>query len=537
MGSGGIKAIKNNGFAINFGYLCRSKVRFLMKVLKVRQIQDWDRFTIQNEPIASIDLMERASRVFTDWVIAKHIRKKNRILIIVSKGNNGGDGLAVARMLADHGCEVHVIIFHIQSQASPDFSRNLERLRFKQLAITEIQKGDPLPDLRNYELIIDGIFGSGLTRPVEGYWASLVGHINAQEIPVCAIDIPSGMFADCDTPLGAAVVKADACLSFEVPKLAFFFPSNEQHLNSWELRSIGLLAEFPGIRESKYDVTETLQVAKKLKTRRRFAHKGDFGKLLIAAGKRGMGGAAVLATKAALRSGAGLVFTLSADCNYNILQTSAPEAMFISGFGDDHLMASPELDKYQALGIGPGLGTHEATRSFLTQALESFDKPMILDADALNIISKEPHLLYKIPKRSILTPHPGEFNRLFGLTNSDAERLELLSAHARELELTIILKGAYTAIARPDGSVSFNTTGNPGMATGGSGDVLTGLLTGLLAQGYSPEDAAVIGVHLHGIAGDLAAKDKGQHGLTASDLIHYLPAGLKELSLLSKNEK
>ena len=493
-----------------------------MEILGIHQIQAWDAFTMEHEPIASIDLMERASRVFISWFLEKVPSGIHRVGVIVSKGNNGGDGLAVARMLADHGLEVSVLICAIQATATADFRINLDRLRHKQLNVSEINANDPIPDWRRFDAIVDGLFGSGLTRPVSGFWKQLIESVNASRVPVYSIDIPSGMFGDQSTPPDAAVIRSTAVLSFERPKLSFFFPSNDAHLSAWEFRSIGLHPDFLKTIQSPYRLIEGHFIAGMLHKRNRHAHKGHFGRALIAAGQKGMMGAAVLAVSAALKSGSGLVYALVPDCGLDILQVSAPEAIVLHGHGKEKLSTVPDLAPYNAVGVGPGIGTSPGVIAFLERMLEAAGIPLVLDADALNVIAGQPDLLHKLPKGSILTPHPGEFERLFGPAGDDPARLSLLMEKAKSLQLYILLKGANTALATPEGTVWFNSTGNPGMAGGGSGDVLTGLITGLLAQGYSPEQACLIGVYVHGLAGDLAATLHGEEAMTARDILQQI---------------
>jgi NAD(P)H-hydrate epimerase len=501
-----------------------------MDVLRVSQIQEWDRYTIEHEPIQSIDLMERASRVFFNWLLEYLDEDTEEVLVVVSKGNNGGDGLAVARMLIDHGFNVAVLILNIQPKASPDFQTNLGRLRRKTLTIRELRAEDPIPDLSDYSVIVDGIFGSGLTRTLGGYWATVVKHLNQAEATRFSIDIPSGLFADEETPEDAVVFQSDYCLSFQVAKLSFFFPSNERFLNDWEVRSIGLHPDFPDRDNPEFRANTRLEIMPMLKPRKRFDHKGDYGRVLIAAGQRGMAGASILSTRSAIRSGAGLVHALIPDCNYTAVQSAVPEAMVLHGYGHDFLTQVPDLSDFDAIGVGPGIGQAEATRDFLEELLQGTSKPLVLDADALNLIARYRKLLDLIPENSLLTPHPGEFRRLFGPVGNHPDRLELLRNKAIGHQVIIVLKGAYSIIATPDGRLTFNTSGNPGMASGGSGDVLTGLLTGLLAQGYPPETAAQIGVFLHGLAGDLAADVLGQQALIASDIVDYIPEAYEFLT-------
>ena len=505
-----------------------------MEILEVKQIQAWDAYTIQNEPIESIGLMERASRVFCSWFLEKMPPGTQQVSVLVSLGNNGGDGLAISRMLSDYGMDVRIFLCRIQPQASEDFTINLERLRYKNVGITELAEGSAFPSFREAEVLIDGLFGSGLSRPVEGFWATFIEHINASGKPVFSIDMPSGMFCDRVTPPGAAVIKAHFCLSFERPKLGFLFPAHSPWLRAWDYRSIGLHPDFLATISCTFHYITSELAASLLEDRAIFSHKGNYGRALLVGGQRGMMGASVLAARAALRSGAGLVYSLVPDCGLDILQMCVPESIVLSGCGEQHLTRVPALDAYDAIGLGPGLGTEPETGDFLAQCLSQTTAPLVLDADALNLLAKDKTLFRRIPKNSILTPHPGEFGRLFGILSDDRLRIDRLRELAKSMELFIVLKGAYTAIGMPDGQVWFNSTGNPGMATGGSGDVLTGMLTGLLAQGYSPRAACLLGVHLHGLAGDLGAEHHGEEALSAGDIVAFIGEAFRKLK---KNRK
>ncbi|HAQ38850.1 MAG TPA: NAD(P)H-hydrate dehydratase [Saprospirales bacterium] len=500
-----------------------------MRILTTEQIRAWDQFTIENEAIESIDLMERASLVFTNWFLGHSRFTEDHILIVAGTGNNGGDCLAVARMLTEKGYEVTVCICHIQAKPGRDFQLNLERLKYKDIDIIEIREKDPLPQLSGYKTLIDGIFGTGLNRPVTGYWAKFIHYINGLDARRYSIDIPSGMFGDLPNEPDDVSIEAHYCLSFEVPKLSFFFQTNSKRLGIWEARSIGLLPSFLSKQETFFSVTEPFQLVEKLITRDKFSHKGIFGHALICGGSKGMLGAALLSSKACLRSGAGMVTALVPDCGYGIVQTAAPEIMTLSGFGHDYLTAFPDLARFNAVAIGPGLGIHPDTVDFLENFLKKTDKQMVIDADALNILAGNPQMLELLPEKSILTPHPGEFRRLFGETISDLETFRLLSEKAKSLHCIIVLKGAYTAIADVDGHIYFNTTGNPGMSTAGSGDVLTGMICGLLCQGYGPLVSAQLGVYLHGLAGDLACEEKGMESMIAGDILEMTSSAFKKL--------
>lgn len=496
-------------------------------VLPVEKIREWDKYTISNEPISSIDLMERASRVFANWLIDRGLAGEGKILVVASKGNNGGDGLAVARLLTEKFYDVQVLVADIQSKGSPDFEVNLRRLTDKRIKHKYLQSGDEIPVFDEYTLIIDALFGSGLERPVSGYWAQLIENINNSGKTVVSVDIPSGMYAD--RPSDGTVIRCDDCLSFESPKLAFILPDNASNISKWSFKSIGLKSEYlKTINPDAYYV-EKQDIKHLIKPRSHFGHKGDYGHALIVGGSKGMIGAPLLASKACLRTGAGLVTSLIPDTGYTVFQTAMPEAMVISDCGVDHLSVVPDISRFSAIGIGTGMGINEMTSVFLEEFLSVVKAPIVLDADALNIIAKNEALKGKIPEGSVLTPHPGEFDRLFGKCSDGFERFHKLREKASELQSYIVLKGRYTAISDPRGIVYFNSTGNAGMATAGSGDVLTGMITSLLAQGYKPFEACMTGVFLHGLAGDIGSDQHGIRSLIAGDMIDNIGKAFKNL--------
>lgn len=499
-----------------------------MKIFSAEQIRRWDQFTIQNEPISSYDLMERASTKFVEWFISQYPNTEQPIFIFCGTGNNGGDGLAVARLLQQAFYQPTVFNCSIGTR-SQDCEKNYLRLRnLKTVELQAIQKGDHFPQLTGQALVIDALFGSGLNRPVQGYWASLIDHINKQTSEIIALDVPSGLYSDRSSK-DQVTIRAGTTLSFERPKLSFFFPENHQAVGKWAYTSIGLHPEYDQTTPSQYVLITEAGIKSRLRTRNKFDHKGTYGHALLVVGSYGKIGAGILAAQACLRTGVGLLTINAPKCGYDILQSQVPEAMVLADPQEDCWSQAPNLDSYKVIGIGCGLGQEKSSVKALEELLKAADGPMVLDADALNIISQNPTWLEKVPSHSILTPHPKEFQRLFGRTNNDFERLELLSSKAVEYQLVLLLKGAHTIIALPTGECYFNNTGNPGMATGGSGDVLTGMITSLLAQGYSAADATIMGVYLHGKAGDLARLDFGENALLPSDLILYIGKVFKSL--------
>ena len=452
--------------------------------------------------------------------------------VFAGPGNNGGDALAVARLLMERGYQVETFLFNTKGNLSPDCATNMERLAaVPDVDFHEVTSQFTFPKLTEDDIIIDGLFGSGLNKPLAGGFAAVVKFINASPARVVSIDIPSGLMGEDNTyNTAAAIVRADLTLSLQLPKLSFFFAENEAYVGEWRLLDIHLSREAIAEMPTDYELTEPDTVAALLRPRGRFAHKGNFGRALLVAGSQGMAGASVLAAKACLRSGVGLLTVHVPFCNNDIVQTAVPEAMTELDLSDTCFATPIDTDSYQAVGIGPGLGNSAETVSALLEQMDICEAPMVLDADALNILGENRSYLSRLPKGSILTPHPKELERLVGKCQNSYERLERARELARQAEVHIVLKGAYTAVISPDGKCRFNTTGNPGMATGGSGDVLTGVLLALLAQGYAAGDAALLGVYVHGLAGDLAADELGQTGMTSGDLVHHLPQAWKELT-------
>ncbi len=491
-----------------------------MKILSASQIQEIDKYTIENEPIASIDLMERAACAFVD-LFFEQISPKNTIAIVCGRGNNGGDGLAIARLLIHRHYPVTTYVIESHKSGSDDFEINKNRLS-KMAAIHDISDDSSTPNFGEFDVIIDALFGSGLSRPVEGLYANVVESINKSGGNIYAVDISSGLFADKQTNQGA-VIHADVTISFQLPKLAFLHPSNFQYVGDWHIVNIGLDEDFINKQSSDFHLVTHEYVGKLIKRRNKFDHKGTWGRALIMAGSYGKMGAAVLAGRGALRSGIGLLTMYVPGCGYNIVQTTIPEAMAIVDDGDHFLTTCPEVKGYDVIGIGPGIGLEQETMMSLIEMVRAFQKPIVLDADAVNLMADHQELLKMLPEGSIITPHSREFERLVGTWENDFERIEKQKELAKKHKLIVVVKGAHTTIATPGGEVFFNSTGNAGMATGGSGDVLTGVVTALLGQGYESIDAAVLGVYLHGLSGDLASFDIGQSSLIASDIIDYLP--------------
>jgi hydroxyethylthiazole kinase-like uncharacterized protein yjeF len=503
-----------------------------MKILSAEQIRELDAYTIAQTPIASLDLMEQAAATFARAYESLFPERERPAVFLAGMGNNGGDAFAVARLLSQRGYSVSIHWCQAGGRGTPDLLANVERLPRRQGIHTgKLHAGDPLPNIDSQAVLVDGLFGAGLNRPVEGYWAELLRHCNAMPNTRVAIDIPSGLFAD--QPTRGAAFQAHFTLSFQTPKLAFFFAENQDIVGEWRVLPIGLHAGKLAEMDTPCQTLEADMIAPLIRPRKRHDHKGIFGHVLLIAGARGTAGAAVLATRAALRAGVGLATAHAPKCAYEILQASVPEAMVSVDCHDAQWSEVPALDRYQAVGVGCGVGQQQCTMEALTALLERIRSPIVLDADALNLMGRHKELLERLPLGAILTPHPKEFERLFGATPDSFARLTLARRQAQASRIVLILKGAYTLIACPDGACYFNTTGNPGMASAGSGDVLTGVLAALLAQGYAPRQAALAGVYLHGLAGDLAAAELGQESMLAGDITHYLGKAFSQLKNFS----
>ncbi len=503
-----------------------------MKIFSVAQLREWDKATIMREGISSTDLMERAARQCLRWIEESPLMYRP-FRIFCGNGNNGGDGLALARMLLKREQEVIVYLLNEGRAGSPDFNANKQRLTdLTGVDLRFINSESDLPSLNPADVIIDALYGFGLNRPPDGLSAALIRHLNKQNNPVISIDLPSGLYVERSSN-GNTIIEADHTLSFQVNKLAFAMAENSIYIGQIHLLPIGLDDQYAGHTDTTYQWVDEDIIHKLYKPRNNFAHKGTYGHALLIAGGYGKMGAAVLAAKACLHTGVGLLTCHIPGSGYNIMQVSVPEAMVVTDFNSSYVTAIDEdLSKYKTIGTGPGLGKASETKQFLVKLLTDFNKPMVIDADALNMIGDDEDLQRKIPKDSILTPHPKEFERLFGKAPDEFARVELAKKKAAELGLVIIVKGHHTLVATPDGRAFFNSTGNAGMAKGGSGDTLTGLLTSLLAQGYNPADAAIFGVWLHGKAGDVAAKNRSMEAMLATDLINSIGDVFLELLLL-----
>lgn len=502
-----------------------------MKIFSTENIRNIDRYTIDIEGVGSQELIHRVAEGVVSEILGRWSPAKPT-MVFAGSGNNGADALIVAKLLIEAGFNPHVVLININGTSLSRDCRcaREELLSLGNVSMTEITHTANIPPLSPDYLVIDGLFGTGLHNPLEGGYMAMARYINESGATVVSIDVPSGLFGDWNSRvLARNVVHADLTLAVQFPRLAFFFSDNAEMIGRWKTLDIGLSRKAIEETPTKYFYVERDDVKAVLKRRPPFSSKADFGHALLIAGCYGMMGAAVLAARGALRSGVGKLSVHSARCGFSVLQTAVPEALFSPDRND--IMISDMTPRFSAtaIGVGPGIGTNDATRGAFETLIKTIKRPMVIDADALNIIAKNPSLIDHLTPGSILTPHAGEFDRIFGSHTSAEMRLLKALEIAHKYKLIIVMKGRNSATVRPDGKILFNSTGSAAMATGGSGDVLTGIITSLLAQGYKPEAAATAGVFIHGLAGDLAAAEEGDYGTTAADIAAFTGKAIKSI--------
>lgn len=492
-----------------------------MKIFTKQQIYNADKFTIAKQGISSDILMERAAAQIFEWMHTRLQGAQVKIHLFCGIGNNGGDGIALARHLLEQEYNISVYVVNYSEKRSKDFLINLDRLKERKEWPDFLDSDCEFPQIGGEDIVVDAIFGIGLNRTPERWVANLIAHINSAMAFVLAVDIPSGLFMDRLPEEEDAVVRANFVLSFQAPKLAFFLPETGIYSNQWELLDIGLDHEFLMNEQVSYEFVGKPEVLPMYRSRLKFSHKGTYGHSLIIGGSYGKIGAVQLAAKACLKVGSGLVTSQVPECGYTPLQTALPEVMVLSDDEDDYLTDLTIGISPTVIGIGMGMGTHKRTVAAFSQFLETNKTPLVVDADGLNILAKEKALLKKLPPQSVLTPHPKELERLLGSWNNDFDKLEKAKNFVNSYDLILVIKGAHTITFYKD--IGFiNSTGNPGMATAGSGDVLAGMITGLIAQGYPALHAAIFGVYLHGLSGDLCVPEMGYESLSASNLIENI---------------
>ncbi|UAY53363.1 NAD(P)H-hydrate dehydratase [Ferruginibacter albus] len=489
-----------------------------MKIFSANQIKEWDNYTIAQEPIASIDLMERAGGKCVEWLLNNYPTSSS-FIIFCGSGNNGGDGLVIARKLQESTAKVKVYILPGEKRSN-DFTINLERLTA--IHPQFISAKETFPEISKKDIVIDALFGTGLNKPLQGLAAELVQHINQSNVTIISIDVPGGLFADASS-VNNTVMCAAHTLTFQISKLAFFMAENGNYTGNVHVLDIGLDNNYYQQTASPYATIDNKQIATIYQPRRKFSHKYNYGHALLYVGSTNMMGAAILCTKACLRSGAGLVTVHCIETTKASINITIPEAITTTD-------NTPDVwNKKNVIAIGPGLEITEQNKQLVQDILLNYSGGLVIDATALTILAEFPELLSKRKRAAILTPHTGEFEKLFGKTNNNFEQLELAVKKASALNCYIVLKGHYSFVVTPTQKVFINTTGNPGMATAGSGDVFTGIITGLLAQNYSEENACILGVYLHGLAGDVAADALSEESMIAGDIIQHLSFAYKKI--------
>jgi len=499
-----------------------------MKIFSAAQIKQWNKATIEQEPISSYNLMERAAKQLSEKIVAL-FPEQDSFTILCGGGNNGGDGLAIARLLSENNKNIEVFILFNDKNPTIDTALNLKLLP-KNIRVKHILQPDDIKYISKNSMLIDAIFGTGINDALQGFYRNCVAVINQLENYKIAIDLPSGL--SCDMILDDfSAIKCNITLTIQQPKLSFFLAEAAQYTGDWHVIDIGLNKGYYEKTKTSFYLIDVSLIKGIHKIRNKFSHKGTYGHSFIASGEYGKIGAAVLCAQACLRSGTGLLTVHVPLCGYEILQSTSPEAMISCGFEQFEIAGEiSDLEKYNALGIGCGIGTNQNAVTFLEHILLRNRKPIVLDADALNILSLNKHWWSYIQANTIITPHPKEFERLFGKSKTHFERLQLQIEMSKKHQIIIVLKGAYTSVTTPEGSCYFNSTGNAGMATGGSGDVLTGIITGLLAQNYTPKDAAILGVYIHGLAADIALQhEESMESLIASSIIKNIGKAFKSL--------
>lgn len=485
-----------------------------MKIFSAEQIRAWDRYTILHEPISSIDLMERAASACTDYLL-NHFPQSTTYQIVCGPGNNGGDGLAIARLLSEAGQSVKVYVSE-EATSSEDQFTNLNRWK-KQHGLVHHFNDFTDQTFQEGSVIIDALFGIGKIRSIDGVFKNVVAHINQSNCTVVSIDLPSGLQADASST-DQPVVRANITLTLGSWKLGLLMPENGPLVGDVHLLPIGLHPGFLNIKETPFFLSEPGDLRPLVQPRKPFAHKGQFGTAMLMAGSSSMMGAALLSASACLRAGVGKLFCRVPAGGMLAMQTGLPEAICLPDPHPEHLSVFPDISKMDALGVGPGLGQAPETDRVVLDTLEKTYIPRVFDADALNIIARN-GWQSKLGRDCVITPHIGEFQRLFPGAEDGFMRIKTALEFSTAREICIIIKGRYSFLSTPGGQGYFNPTGNPGMAKAGSGDALTGIILGLLAQKYSVEAACRLGMYVHGLAGDMARDDLGEAGMLASDLI------------------
>ncbi|MBE7176771.1 MAG: NAD(P)H-hydrate dehydratase [Mucilaginibacter polytrichastri] len=501
----------------------------MLKVLTSAQMRETDAHTIASGNISSLELMEQAARALTGYFINHFPDKQLPLMVFCGSGNNGGDGLAIARLLRSEGySRINVIVARFSEKSSDDFRANLERAEDEPFSLVKITRANEAPAIPENAVLIDALLGSGLNKPLTGEWAALVRKMNDSGARIVSVDAPTGFFTEGEIDTSGVLISADLVITFQRPKINFFVPESAPYIKDWQVVDVGLDEHFIQAQDTPFSMIDEKQICHWLKPRQDFEHKGTFGHAFMVAGQAETMGAALLSSEASVLAGAGLTTACIPESGLTALNARMPEIMaYIRKAGE---LIEPKWDKFTAIGIGPGLGTDEPAQHLLHEVLRKVQAPVLLDADALNILASENAWRKRLPQHSVLTPHVKEFDRLFGDHKSWWQRLETGRKEAQALKSVIVLKNRYTFIFLPDGNTHINLTGNPAMSTGGMGDVLSGIITALLAQKYTPEKAAVLGVYLHGKAGDDCAFQRPKHMVLPGEVSRQIPFAMARLA-------
>ena len=492
-----------------------------MKIFDSKTIREIDKLTIQKQGISSDELMERAGIQVFNWMHQRLNGANVPIHIFCGIGNNGGDGLVVGRHLIEHGYHVEIYVVNFSDKRSKDFLLNFDRIKDRKYWPKLIKSEEDFPEISSQDIIVDAVFGIGLNRQPEDWVGAILKKINQTKAFVLSIDIPSGLFMESLPTNAEYIVRSNITLSFEAPKLLFFLPQTGVYIQAWEALPIGWDPEIVNQSSSKMKFISKAEILPLYKPRQRFSHKGNYGHAFLIGGSKGKMGAMVLASRACINAGAGLVTAQVPLRGETVLQTTVPEVMLEVDNEQDYVSSIEISSKYNAVGIGMGLGIHENSLQVLKTVFTQAKCPLVIDADALNIMAAHKELLDLLPPKSILTPHPGELERLIGIWKNDFDKLKKVKTFSKKYNCIVNVKGAYSMVVYND-TIYINSTGNPGMATAGSGDVLAGVITGQLAQGYESLTATVIGNYLHGKAGDIAVQETSYQSLIASTIIDFL---------------
>lgn len=505
-----------------------------MKIFSTKQFYEADAVTVKNQEILPVDLMERAGTQIFNWLHRQMQGAQVPIHIFCGIGNNGGDGLVVGRLLIEHGYNVFVYIANFTDKRSKDFLTNYDRIKHSSKKWpTLMTSEEDFPEIHPDDIIIDGLFGIGLNRPPEGWVKLLIQYLNKSKAFKLAIDIPSGLYSDRATEDFDAVIRANNTLSFQAPKLSFFLPETAQFVPYFEVLNIGLDPDFLYATQPLAQTIGKFEIQQLYIPRSKFTHKNDYGHVLMVGGSYGKLGATLLASKASLRMGAGLVTAFIPKCGYTMFQTALPEAMVETDVEDELISKISSDFEPSVIGIGTGMGTNPKTIQALKDLFSTTKAPFVIDADAINCMALDKELLKLLPENSILTPHPGELKRLIGEWKNDFDKIEKVKKFSNKHKVIVLIKGAFS-ITIQGNDLFINTSGNPGLATAGSGDVLTGMISGLVSQGYEALFATLVAVYLHGVSGDIYASENGFEGMLASDIIDGIPKAY--VALLSKDE-